>query len=162
MHVSFRGEFDSVAQQIDQYLRQAVLVQQNPCGHLGADVDLVIQLSFMGLVAQGLKRLPQHQGQVDDLRMQGQLAQTDLRKIQQVIDDRQQMRCSVLGAVDKVFGFFGQLFVVMQQAQIANNCIKRGTHIVADHGQKFVFVRVCGQQGRRQFFQAQVFSSQHR
>ena len=78
MHMSFRSEFDGIAQEVDEYLRQAVLIKQNPGRHLWADIDLVIELRLMRLVAQGLKCLPQHLGQIDDLGMQGQLTYTDL------------------------------------------------------------------------------------
>ena len=90
VHSTRRGEFDRVADQVQQHLLQAVRIAHHAVRHGFVDMDAQVQALFAGGHRENLDRLVHALAQREWDRTQVQLSGFDLGEIQNVVQQRQQ------------------------------------------------------------------------
>ena len=128
------SELERIAKQVDQNLGQTMLVGADPNGDFVLNENLITQTQVARSRTERAVRLLQHGVQIKDLGVERDAAILNLRKVQQVIDDGQQVSGRILCAIDEFLGVGGQALVGAEQAQITHDGIQRRAHFMADNG----------------------------
>ena len=84
------GELDRVAEQVDEDLADAAWVAAHPHGHLRIDHDRKLEILLVRLGRDQLRRLLDHDAEVEVDHLDVDLARLDLREVEDVVDDREQ------------------------------------------------------------------------
>jgi hypothetical protein len=85
------GELDRVANEIDQNLPQARDVAEDHGRHARIDEHGQIEILLVGAGSEELHRFIDALAEVEGMRLEPDLARLDLREIQDVVDDREQV-----------------------------------------------------------------------
>src|SRR5205823_8356541 len=125
------GEFDRVAQQVQQHLLELGAIGEDP-PDLGRDGGAELQLFRLGQRPDAFDTLGNQRLDLDLATVQLRLARLELRDVEQVIDQRQQV-LSVLGDDVHVLTLVaGQRAAVTfeQQLRKAEDRVQRGAQLV--------------------------------
>ncbi len=130
-----RGEFDGIADQVDQDLAQAAGVADQACGN--GRVDVAGECDFLGdgRVAEQCQGVVQDFGRGEGNVFDFQLAGFDLGKVEHVVDQPEQ----AVGAVADGFRVIALLGVQrrgQQEVGHADHAVHRGADFVAHVGQE--------------------------
>ena len=149
-HAAVRGELDGVGQQVLQHLLQPLGVGDHPAAEPRVDLHVEGQPAALGLVLEGAGDHVEEVREVDLLGLHGHRARLDLRQVEDVGDQVEQVGA---GAVDRprelhlprrqvAVGVVGQLLAEDQDA------VERGAELVRHVGQELRLVlRGQGQLG---------------
>ena len=129
------GELHRVADQIDQHLAQTRHVAVNSTRHVRLDVVDQLDTLLAGALADQVERILDHAGDVERFVLKLHATRFDLGKIQDVVDQGQQLHSRKLDRLDVV----ALLHVerrVLQQAGGADHAVERSSNLVAHGGEK--------------------------
>ena len=139
-------EFDGVADQIDQHLTQADHVASQGVGHGFLDLVVEQQALLPGTEPEGLEGPVEPFAQAQRLRVQLQLARFNLRVIEDVIDEREQIDGGSVGGHEVAALLRGEAGVEGQFSH-ADEGVHRGANLVADVGHELALGFACGLRG---------------
>ena len=148
---SVLGELDGIAQQVEHHLAQPAFVGQDMGwdGSIDLEFDAVAAASSLGLDDGGGRR--DHGARADALVLDGEPAGLELREVEDVVHDRQEVVGRTLRRLDEQ----ADLLVHRPaggQPQHAENAVERRAQLVAHVGdeQGFCVVRLLGRRLRLQ------------
>ena len=84
------GEFDGVANQVDEDLAESAGVAQEPPRHFRLNAVGQLQPLFLGSHRQGFKQVPEARAQIEFEDVELQLTRLDFGEIQNVVKDGEQ------------------------------------------------------------------------
>ncbi|EXI88899.1 MAG: hypothetical protein AW11_02002 [Candidatus Accumulibacter regalis] len=142
-HLPAGGEFDRVADQVEQHLAQATGVAEHQSRHRGGDV--ADQRQFLVVRAQGerLECLANAAPEIEGAVLGDQLAGLDLGEVEDVVDDRQQRVGRVLDDLHAGALFIAELAVEEEMGH-ADDAVHGRSYLVAHVGQKLGLGAVGG------------------
>ena len=133
-HLTLVGEFECVAQQVDQHLHEAVTVGMHPLRQLVIQLDAVGQVHALDPREKQLEGVLYRFAQFKGFRLNHQMTRLRLRIVQDVVDHRHQ----VIGRLARVVEHFAGLGLVTQAGQQqsieAQNGVHRCAQFMADGG----------------------------
>ena len=110
------GEFDGVAQQVHEHLREAMAVGFNPFGHARTDRHAVVDAAAFHAGFDHLKGGAQGLVQVCSFDPGVDMARLQLRVVQHIVDHREQMVSRPLCVLQHHLGFGFIAHLPQQQA----------------------------------------------
>ena len=137
-HMALRREFDGVAQQIDQYLHQAVAIGPNPGGQIRVNLVGKIQLHAAQPMGKQTRGVVHGFAQLEGLGVHRQLARLKLRIVQHIVDHCHQMLTRLLGQRQHFHGFCVARLVFAQQFIEPHDGIHGCAQLMADRGNESI------------------------
>ncbi len=134
-HRSTGGELDRVAQQIEHHLAHPRRVGQHPRRQVGPQAQGQVQMLALPHGPQRAVALLHQRSHIDRLGLQLDLSGVQCRQIQQIVQNRQQMRGRLLRGVQLV-ALRRRQRAIEQQIEHAQHPIQRRAQFVAHIGQK--------------------------
>ncbi len=132
------GKFDGISQQVHEYLCQSHGVADHQHGQIGVGFEFQYQVFFFcGSAQHGCDRV-QKARQIEFDLLDPQHARPDLFKIQDVVNNRQQVGARYLDALYVFFQVFCQAGAA-QQIRKSDDGIERRTDFVAHVGHEELF-----------------------
>ena len=89
-HAAVLGEFDGVADQIDQNLTEAARVADDGARHVLGEIAHQLQALLFRTLDEEAQRVAHLVVEVERPRIEFEFARLDARDVEQVVDDRQQ------------------------------------------------------------------------
>ena len=128
------GEFDGIAEHVDQDLAQAPFVgahhRRNFAGRLvGEGQPLVARLQF-----EHADDLLQEIGEIQRPDVERQLAALDAGDVERALDDRQQVVAALADDADRLPAVGRHAFVGVENLRVAEDAVERRPQFVADRG----------------------------
>ena len=130
-----RGELEGIAHQVDQHLAQAQRIAGQAHRHVRVGPGHQLQAFFRRAPRKQVHHLVEHIRQVERHAFQRQLARLDLGKVQDVVDDAQQILAGAVDLVEVIARLRGQV-EVRAEAGKAEDGVHRRADLVADIGQE--------------------------
>ena len=129
------GEFDGIADEIDQDLTEPPRVPGQRVGHVGRDAAGQFQALGVGPLREGAQGVFHGHAEAERGDLEVELARLDLREVEDVVDHRQQ---GVGRRLDQaqVFALLGRELRVQHQLGHADDAVHRGPDLVAHVGQE--------------------------
>jgi len=112
-HAALIGEFDSVAEEVEEHLAQALFVSIHPLWQIGIDVPHQCQAFPPGLDVDDVGNTVQTMRNGKFRRVQFNLAGFDFSKIQHIVDDAQKVRSAVMNGINRLMLFGRQLGIAL-------------------------------------------------
>ncbi len=141
-HAALLGELDRVGQQVTQHLAQPLLVGEQVDGGVGGRRDLEVQAAGSGQRAERGFDVVEQVTQLERLGGDVHLAGLDLRQVQDVVDQLQQVGAGRVddGRVLDLLGGQVPVRVLRQQLREDQQRVQRRTQFVAHVGQELRLV----------------------
>ena len=140
------GELDGIAHVVDQDLAESQFVTDQLIGNIRRYVDDELQSLLVGLFGGQIDQVIEQIIEGEGLRIERQLAGLNLGKVEDIVDDAEQMTPRALDLVDKsLLAAIQRRF--LQQVGQAEDGVERGSDLVAHVGQEVGFdaCRLLGQ-----------------
>src|SRR5262249_25175834 len=141
-HAAALGEFDGVADQIDEQLAQARRVAMKDAAELRRELEEKGNSLLLRLDGKEPDRAPRDFGKVESDLLEGQLAGLELRDVEHVVDEAEQR----LGTVARRLSITPLLAIerrMQQQLVHADDAVHRRPNLVADIGEKRALAAAC-------------------
>ena len=137
MHNNFTGvgKFDGVPQDIQQDLSEAARISEHLIGNIRVDMARELEAFLRGPEREQLGRVADHLTKVERRVFKIQAARLDARKIEDVVDNREQRPRRRLDCLEILLLLGGQLRIERQRGHPENR-IQRRTNLVAHVGQE--------------------------
>ena len=135
-HLAAVGEFHRVAEQVEQHLAQALLVDPHCLRQLGGHRQVEREILFLGLDSNDVGDRRQELDETDCARVQVELAGLDLGQIEHVVDQHQQMLAAVLDRAQAARLSIGQAGIALQDLGVAEHGVQWRSQLMAHAGQK--------------------------
>ena len=133
--VALLGELDGVGAQVDQHLAQPGGVAHQVAGQVARRGEEQLEALFLGLQTEHVGHLLDHGFECEGHVFEFEVAGFDLRHVEDVVEDLQQVLGGAMRLLDVVAGLLGQVVVERQQGH-ADHGIHRRADLVAHVGQK--------------------------
>lgn len=131
-------EFQGIVEQVDENLAQPARIALEKAGRAGHDIDDQFHTFLLGLKPYGRGSRMHHGGQVEMDRNEPDAASLDTGKIKYVVDDVEQVQCSLAGSPNVVTLFRGKRRV-QRDLRHAENGVHGRADFMTDRGKKFTF-----------------------
>ena len=131
-----RGELDRVAEQVGQHLAQLALVGAHVAWNITRLLEGQRQALVMGAQAESIFQALHQAVQVKFLFLQRDAPGLDLRDLQHVVDDGQQVLAAAVDRFQVLALRRGQVGVTRQQLAEAQDGVERRAQLVAHVGQE--------------------------
>ncbi len=134
-HLAVLGELDGVAGVVDQDLADAQRIADEHARQLGVHHPQQLEALGVGLLGQHVDDVVQHRFQLERQRVDLQLARLDLREVEDVVDDAQQVLAAALD-LDEIVVHARRHVVLHGQPRQSDDRVHRRADLVAHVGQE--------------------------
>ena len=141
-HAALRGELERVRQQVLEHLLQPLGVGDDAAAEIGIEMNLERQLPVVGLVAERPRHHVEQVGEEDLLRVDRDGAGLDLRQVENVRDQRQQVGAGAMNGARELDLLGGEvaLRIVGELLAEDQDRIERRAQLVRHVGEEFRLV----------------------
>ena len=130
------GELDGVAQQVDQHLADLDGVSRERARQARVLLEREAEALVPGQLAEHQPDVVQHLAQIERLHGQRRAAGLDLRHLQDVVDQGQQMSAARVDDVELLFLLVAQVRVAPQELGVAEDRVHRRADLVRHVGEE--------------------------
>jgi hypothetical protein len=142
-HLAGLGKLNRIAQQVHQNLAQARDIADNRLWNIAFNQIRQVDPLFRRARSQEIERRLDTFAQIEWLLLQVELAGLDLRKVQNVVDNREQCVAAVANRLDKLILLAGERRIEQQPGH-ADHAVHGRANLVAHIGQEFRLGAVGG------------------